>query len=90
MIKCSSVEIDEKGVIQTIKGRTSIKSAINHFFDKFVNEGRSSSFKHIFRKSAFKKYGFLEMSLAWHSDDWAQLRFSDFGNILSLKKLSVM
>ena len=87
VIKCSSVEIDEKGVIQIIKKEEPlIKSAIEHFFDKFVNEGRSSLSEHIFRKSAFKKYGFLEMSLAWHSDDWAQLRFSDFGNILFIKE----
>lgn len=87
VIKYASLEIDEKGDVQKIKKEEPlIKSSIEHFFDKFVHEGRSSLSEHTFRKSAYKKYGFLEMPLAWHSDDWAQLRFSDFGNILFIKE----
>lgn len=87
VIKFSSVEIDEKGAIKKIKKKESlIKSSIEHFFDKFIHEGRSSLSEHVFRKSAYIKYGFFEMPLAWHSDDWAQLRFSDFGDILFVKE----
>lgn len=87
VIKYTSLEIDEKGDVQKIKKEEPlIKSSLEHFFDKFVHEGRSSLSEHTFRKSAYKKYGFLEMPLAWHSDDWAQLIFSDFGNILFIKE----
>lgn len=87
VIKYSSLEIDENGDVQKIKKEEPlIKSSIEHFFDKFVHEGRSSLSEHTFRKSAYNKYGFFEMPLAWHSDDWAQLRFSDFGDILFIKE----
>lgn len=87
VIKYSSLEIDENGDVQKIKKEEPlIKSSIEHFFDKFVHEGRSSLSEHIFRKSAYNKYGFFEMPLAWHSDDWAQLRFSDFEDILFIKE----
>lgn len=87
IIKCSSVEIEEKDIVTKEKKREPlIKSSIDHFFDKFVNEGRSSLTEHIFRKTAYQKYGFYDMPLAWHSDDLAQLQFSEFGDILFLEK----
>lgn len=87
VIKCNSLEIDEKGeVMKTKKEEPVVKSSIDHFFDKFVYEGRSSLTEHFYKREAYEKYGFYDMPLAWHSDDLSQLQFSEFGSILFLKE----
>lgn len=87
VIKLSSAIIDANSAVQSEKKTEPlIKSVIDHFFDKFVNEGRSSLSEHVFKKSKYDKYGFLDLPLAWHSDDFALLEFSEYGNILYLER----
>lgn len=86
VIKLNSVIVDEHNKIKfEKKPEPLIKSSIDHFFDKYIVEGRSSLSEHIFRKDKFKKYGFVEMPFAWHSDDLALLEFSEYGNILFIE-----
>lgn len=88
VFKLNSAIVDENSIVQLEKKpEPIIKSSIEHFFDKFVNEGRSSLSEHIFRRTAYQKHGFYDMALAWHSDDLAQLQFSEFGNILFLENV---
>lgn len=86
VIKFNSTTVDQNNVIRLEKKiEPLIKSSVNHFFDKFLTEFRSSLSEHVFRKSAYNKCGFFDMPLAWHADDLALLEFSDYGSILFLK-----
>lgn len=87
VIKLNSVTIDRhNNILLQKKAEPKIKSAIEHFFDKYVDEGRSSLSEHIFRRSKYKQYGFADFPLGWHSDDLALLEFAEFKNILFLEK----
>lgn len=87
VIKMNSAIVNEHGIVLSEKKpEPLIKSSILHFFDKYIDEGRSSLSEHIFKKSAYKKHGFTEMPFAWHSDDLALLEFSEFGNIMFLRE----
>lgn len=87
VIKMNSAIVNEKGtVLLEKKPEPLIKSSVEHFFDKFIHEGRSSLSEHIFRKSQYEKYGFADFPVAWHSDDLALLELSEFGKILFLKE----
>jgi len=86
VLKLSSAIVDESSTaVYEKKAELYIKSSIEHFFDKFVYEGRSSLSEHIFRKSAYNKHGFKDLPFAWHSDDLALLEFSEYGNIMFLE-----
>lgn len=87
VVKFKSILVDEYSKELSVKRDVAqIKSAWDHFFDKFVHEGRSSLSEHIFKVSAYNKCKFKSMPLAWHSDDLAQLEHSDFGNIFYIKE----
>lgn len=86
VIKLNSTIVDEKGTfVSEKKPEPFIKSSIEHFFDKYIYEGRSSLSEHIFKKAAYEQYGFTAMPFAWHSDDLALLEFSEYGNIMFLE-----
>lgn len=86
VLKLSSAIIDESSIVlYEKKPEPYIKSSVDHFFDKFVYEGRSSLSEHFFRRSAYNKYGFKDLPFAWHSDDLALLEFSEYGNIMFLE-----
>ena len=86
VIKLNSAIINAHGVLQSEKKpEPLLKSAIGHFFDKFVYEHRSSLSEHIFAKKNYEKFKFVDLPLAWHTDDLAILEFSEFKNILFLE-----
>ncbi|QDP85813.1 glycosyltransferase family 2 protein [Chryseobacterium sp. SNU WT5] len=86
VIKFNSSTVDKNNNVRSEKKiEPLIKSTIDHFFDKFLTEFRSSLSEHVFRKSAYNNCGFFDMPLAWHSDDLALLEFSHYRNILFLK-----
>lgn len=85
VVKLNSVIVNENGcVILEKKPEPYIKSSIEHFFDKFIYEGRSSLSEHIFRKPLYAQYGFAVLPFGWHADDMALLEFSEFGKIMFL------
>ena len=51
--------------------------ASDSYYRKFKEISRSSLSEHIFSKSSYKKYGFKNFNLAWHSDDLAWFDFSE-------------
>ena len=86
VIKLNSTIVDENNsMMSEKKTEPFIKSAVEHFFDKFISEGRSSLSEHIFGKSMYKRYGFKDLPFAWHADDLAVLEFSEYGNIMFLE-----
>lgn len=87
VIKYKSIVVDQHNkILQEKKDTPQIWSAWDHFFDKYLYEGRSSLSEHIFLRDPQVSRHFNEMPLAWHSDDLAQLEHSDFGNIFYIKE----
>lgn len=54
------------------------------FIRRFRQETRSSLSEYIFSRKAYRKYGFHNYKLAWHSDDRAWLDFSETKPIYSI------
>ncbi|WHF51423.1 glycosyltransferase family 2 protein [Chryseobacterium gotjawalense] len=87
VMKLNSATVNENSVITSEKKpEPFIKSSIDHFFDKFIFEGRSSLSEHIFKKSQYDLYCFKNLPLAWHADDLAVLEFSEYANTMFLEK----
>lgn len=85
VIKFSTVVIDEnnKEITKVFKNNE-ITKATNAFYNKLIDQSRSSLSEHIFRKSAYDELGFKEYGLAWHSDDMAWLEFTNFKNLFCI------
>lgn len=56
------------------------------YFRRFKERTRSSLSEYIFKRSIYNKKGFYNFSLAWHSDDWAWLEFSDGKPIFTINE----
>ena len=57
---------------------------------RLANKTRSSLSEYVFINSSYKKHGFYEYDLAWHSDDRAWLEFSEFKTIYSINSAHVI
>ncbi len=60
--------------------------ATDSFYRKYENLTRSSLSEYVFSRASYIKYGFQDYPLAWHSDDWAWLEFSDNKPIFSINE----
>lgn len=65
-----------------------IKSS-DAFYQKITDQSRASLSEHVFRRSAYDKYGFRDYKLAWHSDDMACLEYSNFKDIYCISEAFV-
>jgi hypothetical protein len=85
VIKFSSVVIDQinQEITETFKNKELSKST-DAFYSKLTDKSRSSLSEHIFRKSVYEEFGFKDYGLAWHSDDMALLKFSNFGKLFCI------
>tara|TARA_R110000868_G_scaffold96857_4_gene266409 strand:+ start:2778 stop:3692 length:915 start_codon:yes stop_codon:yes gene_type:complete len=84
VIRNASLLINQEGdPISAIYKHPQYEEAIASYCRKLNNETRSSLSEHIFRTSAYKKYGFKDYKLAWSSDDRAIIDFSSGKPILS-------
>lgn len=54
-----------------------IQDAATFYFKRFEGQVRSSLSEHIFKTKVYLKYGIKDYPLAWHSDDYAWLEFSE-------------
>ena len=87
VFRFSSVVINQFGevlshVYQSPKYERSTSSIIR----KINHEMRSSLSEYIFRKEAYENHGFIDIPLAWHTDDLAWLEYTEGGYILSTDK----
>lgn len=57
---------------------------IDSHMRKYDGESRSSLSEHVFKAESYKKYGFVNYPLAWHSDDKAWFDFSENKPIYSI------
>lgn len=84
VVKVKSIIVDHNEmVLYNFFGNedTGIKSSLDLFNRKEKGRANSSLSEHIFRTSRYKEVGFVSYPLAWHSDDMAILKFSNFSNI---------
>jgi glycosyltransferase involved in cell wall biosynthesis len=65
------------------------ESAQDSWFRKFKGKTRSSLSEHIFLRTSYVKYGFIDYPLAWHSDDRAWLDFSNNKPIYTINESRV-
>ncbi|RXG24897.1 glycosyltransferase family 2 protein [Leeuwenhoekiella aequorea] len=85
LIRFATQEINGKGeIISNIYKHPELQCYSDVFCSRFINRGRSSLSEHIFRKKTYEKYKFKNFPLAWHSDDYAWLEFSEFGFVYSI------
>jgi len=84
VIRNASLLVNQHGdPISPVYKHPQYEEAIASYCRKLNNETRSSLSEHIFRTSAYKKYGFKDYKMAWSSDDRAIIDFADSKPIFS-------
>ena len=76
VVRFSSYILDENNTIDSrVYTNPTWEKANNSYIRKLMNHSRSTLSEYIIKLSAFKKKGFREFPLAWHSDDalWLDL-----------------
>jgi glycosyltransferase involved in cell wall biosynthesis len=87
IVRYSSKIIDEeKQTFSEVYEHPVWELATDSFFRKYENLTRSSLSEYVFSKVSYLKFGFHDYPLAWHSDDWAWLNFSDNKPIFSINE----
>ena len=66
------------------------EKASDSYFRRFKGSTRSSLSEYVFSKEVYKKYGFFDFPLAWHSDDAAWLFFSEAKPIYSINDSNLL
>jgi hypothetical protein len=66
------------------------EKATDSYFRRYKGLSRSSLSEYVFSKDTFEKLGFLDLPLAWHSDDAAWLFFSDEKPIYSINESNLV
>lgn len=82
----SKIVYHEKQKISEVYTHPVWELATDSFYRKYENLTRSSLSEHIFSRASYVKYGFRDFPLAWHSDDWAWLEFSDNKPIFTINE----
>jgi glycosyltransferase involved in cell wall biosynthesis len=67
-----------------------LEKSTNFICKTLSNKTRSSLSEYVFKNNSYKKYGFHEYDLAWHSDDRAWLEFSEFNTIYSINSAHII
>jgi hypothetical protein len=90
VIRYASCVDEDESNIQEVFTHPKIENATDFFFRRIKNKTRSSLSEYIFKNDTYKKHGFYNYPLAWHSDDRAWLEFSDFRKILTINTSCVV
>ncbi len=85
----SKIVYEEKQTISEVYTHPILELATDSFYRKFENLTRSSLSEYIFSKASYLKFGFHDYPLAWHSDDWAWLEFSENKPIFTINESEV-
>tara|TARA_B110000114_G_scaffold176748_1_gene207776 strand:+ start:17 stop:922 length:906 start_codon:yes stop_codon:yes gene_type:complete len=84
-----STRVNEHGSISKNYEHPKWENAINSFLRKLKGECRSSLSEHIFSRTVYEKYKFIDFPLAWHSDDQAWLDFVENLPIYSINDTAI-
>lgn len=76
----------KKGQVSEVYTHPVWENASASYFRRFREITRSSLSEYIFRRSIYNKKGFYNFPLAWHSDDWAWLEFSEGKPIFTINE----
>jgi hypothetical protein len=92
VVRFASRYIDEnqnplKGYIDYFHPK--LEKEVDSFYRNFIGQSRSSLSEHIFSKKTYKKFGFHDYPLAWHSDDRAWLEFAENKPIFTINEALV-
>jgi glycosyltransferase involved in cell wall biosynthesis len=66
-----------------------VEKSTDFFYNKLFNCSRGSMSEQIFSREAYLKHKFRDFPLAWGSDDFAWLDFTNFGNIYTINEVIV-
>lgn len=66
-----------------------LEKSEDSFYRNLLGQSRSSLSEYMFSKTSFRKFGFYNYPLAWHSDDRAWLEFTDGNKIYSINEAIV-
>lgn len=66
-----------------------LEKSEDSFYRNLLGQSRSSLSEYTFSKTSFRKFGFYNYPLAWHSDDRAWLEFTDGNEIYSINEAIV-
>lgn len=84
VFRFSSVIINQFGeVLSPVYHSPKYERSTSSIIRKIKYEMRSSLSEYIFRKETYENNGFIDIPLAWHTDDLAWLEFTEGGYILS-------
>ena len=72
------------GEVSKLYKHPKIERSTDFFFRKFLKFSRGSLTEQIFRRDAFKKYGFRDFPLGWGADNFAWLDFTEFGSVYAI------
>lgn len=75
---------EEDNAISKIFEHPKYETAADFLYRKFSGSTRGSLSEYFFKKNTFKRYGFTNYPLAWHSDDMALLESSEEKFIFSI------
>jgi glycosyltransferase involved in cell wall biosynthesis len=66
-----------------------VEKSTDFFYNKLFNRSRGSLSEQIFSREAYLEHKFRDFPLAWGSDDFAWLDFTNFGNIYTIDEALV-
>jgi glycosyltransferase involved in cell wall biosynthesis len=66
-----------------------VEKSTDFFYNKFFNGSRGSMSEQIFSREAYLSHKFRDFPLAWGSDNFAWLDFTNFGNIYTINEAIV-
>ena len=85
VVRFASVLIDGNDAVLSEKYvHPLIEKSTDFLIRKITGQTRSSLSEYVIRKKNLVEKKFIEFPLAWHSDDYALLRFSNFSDIFSI------
>jgi glycosyltransferase involved in cell wall biosynthesis len=90
VVRFATVVIDGmSNQISSTYTHSKLEKSTDFFYRRFTNKTRSSLSEYVFKRSAYKTYGFYNYKLAWFTDDRAWLEFSEFKTIYSINSAVV-
>jgi len=90
VVRFATKSIDKvKNATSRVFQNPKFEKATDFYYRRYLGLVRSSLSEHIFRKDNYVKYGFQNYPLAWHSDDYAWIDFSDDKPILAINEALV-
>lgn len=85
LIRFSSKSVDKvRNFVSKSFQNPKLEKASDSFYRKCLGQSRSSLSEYIFKKEVYLKYKFKNYPLAWHSDDFAWIEFSENSPIYSI------